>query len=220
MPMSDSKATAHAEHFASVEQQEHAAHLGMWVFLASEALLFAGFFALYACYRAEYGAGFIEGVEHGKKIIGSINTLVLLTSSYTVACSVESLRAGRPARSVALVSATVLMGIVFLALKFWEYALHFREGIIPNGTGRFFAEHTTPGLKSFFTIYYLATGLHALHVTVGMCVLCWIGASVAKGTVTRERSYKLALGAMYWHLVDVVWIFLWPLFYLTGRGGR
>jgi cytochrome c oxidase subunit 3 len=207
-----------AEPYDSLERQSHAAHLGMWVFLASEVLLFAGFFALYAGYRAHYAFGFATGVEHNTRMLGTINTLVLLTSSYAVASAVHALRRERVVTSVALLVATVFMGAVFLVIKFTEYAEHFHEGIYPGGRGHFFAEHLEPGLREFWTLYYATTGLHAIHVTVGMGVLAWTAWRVARGRVNPVHEHPLALAAMYWHLVDVIWIFVWPLFYLTGRG--
>jgi cytochrome c oxidase subunit 3 len=207
-----------AEPYDSLERQAHAAHLGMWVFLASELLLFAGFFALYAGYRATYPLGFAIGVEHNTRLLGTINTLVLLTSSYAVASAVHALRGGRVVRAVTLLFATVALGIVFLAIKFTEYAKHFQEGIYPGGRGAFFAQHGESGLREFWTLYFATTGLHAIHVTVGLFVLVWMAWRVARGHVSATHDHPLALAAMYWHLVDVVWIFVWPIFYLTGRG--
>ena len=205
-----------APHFATLAQQEHAAHLGMWVFLASESLLFAGLLCLYGAYRAHAPAAFALGVAHNTRLLGSINTAILLCSSYAAASAVHALRAGRRALSVGLLALTVAMGAGFLAIKIHEYALHFAEGIKPGGAGRFFVEHTDAGLRPFWTLYYLTTGLHAFHVAVGLMVLVWLAVRVARGRVTPEVSHPLALGAMYWHLVDVVWIFVWPLYYLTA----
>jgi cytochrome c oxidase subunit 3 len=216
--MVDPRAVEPAAHFATVEQQEHAAHLGMWIFLASEVLLFAGLFALYASYRLAYGAGFIDGVAHNTRVLGSVNTAVLLASSFAVAQAVHALRTGRARLAVALVGVTLAAGVAFLAIKFTEYALHFHEGIWPGGQGRFFHAHTTAGLAEFWTLYFVMTGLHAIHVTVGMAVLAVLAWQVASGRVSAAKPWPLAVGATYWHLVDVIWIFLWPIFYLAGRG--
>lgn len=128
-------------HFASMEQQAHAARLGMWLFLASEMLLFAGLFALFATYRIQYPDGFAEGVRHNTKVLGSINTGVLLTSSYLVALAVHGVRGGRFRSAGALVLATMALGGVFLAIKWVEYLHHFHDGIYPGGRGEFFLEH-------------------------------------------------------------------------------
>lgn len=208
-----------AEHFENLERQSHAARLGTWVFLASEVLFFAGLFGLYAAYRAEQPSGFSLGVEHGALALGSINTCVLLASSYTVALGVHALRRGKRRASALLVGATIALGACFLVVKIAEYAKHIDEGIYPGGAGLFFQEHPDPGAKTFFTLYYCMTGLHALHVVAGMTVLSLLVARVVRRDIEAATSYPLALGAAYWHLVDVVWIFLWPLFYLAP-GGR
>lgn len=207
-----------AEPYDSLERQSHAAHFGMWVFLASEMLLFAGFFALYAGYRVSYPLGFAAGVEANTRVLGSINTLVLLTSSYVVASSVHALRRERVVKTVTLLFLTMALGAAFLAIKITEYAKHFHEGIYPGGRGHYFALHGEPGLREFWTLYFATTGLHAIHVTVGLGVLAWMTWRVARGRVNAVHDHPLALAAMYWHLVDVVWIFVWPLFYLMGRG--
>jgi cytochrome c oxidase subunit 3 len=204
-----------ADHFEDMEQQAHAARLGMWIFLASEVLLFAALFALYVSYRIEHPRSFGEGVEHNTHILGSINTGVLLLSSYLVALGLHELRRGRRLVSVVLVCGTILLGFVFLAIKLTEYSRHFDEGIYPGGVGRFFAEHHgDQGMMLFWTLYFMMTGLHAVHVCVGMSVLGVLTFKVARGQITEAAPHPLELGAIYWHLVDVIWIFLWPLFYL------
>lgn len=204
-----------AEHFEDLEQQAHAARLGMWIFLASEALLFAALFALYVSYRMEHPPSFGEGVEHNTHVLGSINTGVLLLSSYLVALGLHALRRGRRFESVLFVCGTIVLGFVFLAIKITEYAEHFDEGIYPGGVGRFFAEHhQDQGMMQFWNLYFGMTGLHAVHVTAGMTVLGVLAFKVARGQITEAAPHRLELGAIYWHLVDVIWIFLWPLFYL------
>lgn len=209
---------ARAEHFESAERQAHAARLGMWVFLASEVLLFGALFALFATYQVRFPHAFREGVAHNTKILGSINTGVLLVSSTLVAGGVHALRAGHRNRALALTSGTIVLGLVFLAIKLTEYAEHFREGIYPGGVGRFFTERGlegTHGLPEFWTLYYGMTGLHAIHVTIGSAVLFAMVVGMVRGHVTPESAHRLEVSAIYWHLVDVIWIFLWPLFYLA-----
>lgn len=185
----------HAEHFADAEKQAHAARLGMWIFLASELLLFAALFTLFAAYRVEHAAAFHEAVAHNTKVLGSINTAVLLVSSTCVAGGVHALRANRRRLSLALVFTTIALGALFVAIKLTEYAKHFAEGIYPGGENQ------------FWTLYFGMTGLHAFHVLAGMTLLAVIG--------TRGNLHRLEIAALYWHLVDVIWIFLWPLFYLA-----
>lgn len=222
LPRVDESERAHSaehafleEHFETLGQQAHAARLGMWVFLASEALLFAALFALFASYRVHHPDAFREAVHENTKVLGSINTGVLLTSSTLVAGGVHALRAGRSRLAGGLVAGTMALGFVFLIIKFTEYGEHFREGIYPGSYGRYFTVHATRGLAEFWTLYYTMTGLHAVHVTVGLCVLGAMLLGLRRGSVAQATAHRLEIGAIYWHLVDVVWIFLWPLFYLA-----
>jgi cytochrome c oxidase subunit 3 len=203
------------EHFASMAQQAHAARLGMWVFLSSELLLFSGLFALFVTYRATYGATFHVAVAHNTKVLGSINTGVLLLSSTIVAGAVQMVKRGRLGLAALLVGLTITLGGIFLAIKLTEYTKHFSEGIFPGGVGRFFEEHSDPGMSLFWTLYFLMTGLHAIHVTIGMGLLGSTLWGMRSGKIAAGSPQRMELGAIYWHLVDVIWIFLWPLFYLA-----
>jgi cytochrome c oxidase subunit 3 len=203
------------EHFEDLEKQAHAARLGLWVFLASEVLLFGALFALFAAYRMHFPGEFHVAVAHNAKMLGSINTAVLLTSSTLVACSVHALRLERIKLTALLVASTMALGFAFLVIKILEYARHFREGVYPGGRGGFFTEHGIRGFSEFWTLYFGMTGLHAVHVTVGIVVLGTLLAGVLRGTIAARTIHRLELGAIYWHLVDLVWIFLWPLFYLA-----
>jgi cytochrome c oxidase subunit 3 len=200
------------DHFATLEQQAQAVKLGLAAFLASEALLFTGILALITAYRADWPAAFTEGVHHNTKILGSINTGVLLTSSALVAIAVELRRATKTRAAAFLTLATAGLGVIFVIIKLTEYAHHFRDGIYPGARGMFFQTHHVPGLPTFWTLYYLATGLHAIHVTCGVGVLSYRG---IRDLVAPTHEHTLEATALYWHLVDVIWIFLWPLFYLA-----
>lgn len=204
-----------AEHFDSFETQQHAARLGMWIFLASETLLFAGLFGLYVAYRTLYTHDFLEAAGHNHLALGTINTVVLISSSFTVAWSIHAMEHDRRRTSVLCLAATLGLGLLFLAIKMLEYGLHFREGIYPGGHYAF-AEMWNPGAKTFFTLYYFLSGLHALHVVAGMGILGWLLVRVLRCTETPRQHTALELGGLYWHLVDTVWIFLWPMLYLTG----
>ncbi|MFW5875486.1 MAG: cytochrome c oxidase subunit 3 [Myxococcota bacterium] len=211
------EAPLHAEHFESLERQAEAVRLGMWVFLASEALLFAALFALYAGYRAHWPLAFEEGVHHNDIYIGSINTIILIVSSFFAALAVQSLEAEGRRVAVWSLAATVLLGLTFLGLKLWEWTMHVQEGFVPGGASAFFQQHDTPGLPTFATLYYIFTGLHALHVIVGCAILAvflWLVGSRRLGPL---HGYRLEAGVLYWHLVDAIWIFLWPMFYLMGK---
>jgi cytochrome c oxidase subunit III len=202
-------------HFDSLEHQEHAARLGMWAFIGSEVLLFGGLFALYTAYRAEYPADFLEALHHNNLAIGTLNTVILIVSSFTVAWAVHSLGHGRSRTCVVSLGLTIVLGVAFLIFKGVEYTEHFGEGIFP-GSHYAYAGMDTPGAKMFFTLYYLMTGLHALHMIGGIGLMAWLMRRVVRRRTTREYHAELEMGGLYWHLVDSIWIFLWPLFYLTG----
>jgi cytochrome c oxidase subunit III len=205
----------HGDQFESLGQQAQASRLGMWVFLGSELLLFAGLFALYAAGRVGAPAAFHEGIAHSTKILGSINTGVLITSSTFAALSVQALRRSKRGLCLLALLATLGLAAVFLIIKLTEYGRHFREGIYPGGAGQFFATHSNHGLALFWTLYFVSTGLHAIHVLVGMLVIGFTAVGIARGSIHAERLYPLENATLYWHLIDLVWIFLWPLYYLT-----
>ena len=205
-----------APHFEDLGKQTHAVHLGMWIFLGSEVLLFAGLFALYAGYRVMYPRDFTAAVAHNDVAIGTINTFILITSSLTVALSVHAARAGRLRRAGSLLGASIFLGAAFLVLKGMEYRAHFHEGIFP-GEGYRFAALPGYGAKLFFTLYYLLTGLHAIHVTAGLILLFWVLHGCIKRRYSPAYHTPVELAGLYWHLIDIIWIFLWPLLYLARR---
>lgn len=214
--MLDVAAPSHEEHFESLERQKTAARLGMWVFLASEVLLFAGLFALYAAQRALHPDAFAAGVRESVHWVGHTNTFVLLTSSALLALAVHVLRADRRRLAAALLAATVALGLAFLALKGVEYAEHVRHGQVPGGRGPFFEAHPQPeGLPVFFTLYWITTGAHAVHVSAGVLVLAFFALWTFRRRLGATHAHRLEVAALYWHLVDAVWIFLWPLYYLV-----
>lgn len=202
-----------AEHFEDIHKQRHAARFGMWVFLVSEVLLFAGFFVLYWAGRSHYPESFEEGVGHNNIAIGTINTGILLTSSFFVALAVALQREGRKTWTALCLWTAAALGLVFLVLKGIEYWQHIAEGAVPGGGTRFY-EDKPPALPLFFTLYFVTTGAHALHVIIGMITLIAIGAMAWRGKLQPPRDHVVEIGGLYWHLVDVIWIFLWPMFYL------
>ena len=200
--------------YDSLSRQHATARLGMWVFLASESLLFAALFALYAAYRFIYPAEFHAAAAHANVLLGTINTYLLLTSSLTVALSIHETKHGRRRRALILLAITIGLGVTFEVLKLVEYGLHLRDGIAPGGYYSF-SELPAHGAVLYFTLYYLMTGLHALHVLGGLAALAWLWLRLYRGRITSESYLALELGGLYWHLVDLVWIFLWPLIYLV-----
>jgi len=202
-----------AHHFDSIEKQDYAARLAMWLFLATEVLLFAGLFLGYTVYRHFYHETFHEASRTLSITLGTINTIVLITSSLTVALAFHAVKVGKNNQAVALLVFTVLCAIAFLVIKGFEYRHKFEEGMLP---GQFYSykEITGPGANLYFTIYFLSTGLHAFHVIVGMSVLIWLTLRIKRGAYSPNHYVAVELGALYWHLVDLVWIFLFPLLYL------
>ena len=204
-----------ASQFESMEVQAHASKLGMWIFLSSELLLFAGLFALYAASRAHDPTVFRQAVHENAKIFGSVNTAILLVSSTTAAAGVHEIRNGQRKRSIALFVVTIVLGFAFLGVKFTEYAKHVHDGILPGGHGSYFLTHDRSTYAIFWTLYYVMTGLHAVHVTVGIGVLVSVILGIRNKNIFPGKSHRAEIGAMYWHLIDLVWIFLWPLLYLA-----
>jgi cytochrome c oxidase subunit III len=211
-------AEAHvAEHFGTEEAQEHAAHLGMWVFIATEVLLFGGLFVCYAAYRFLYPEAFLQTATKEMELtIGTVNTLVLLVSSVLVAFADTLIRRDRQLPCAACLALAAALGVVFLSLKGVEYAHHVEHGALPGHWYRM-AELPGPGPAMFMTLYFLMTGLHAVHMTVAVVVLLWICWQSMAGSYSRGYHTPVALGGMYWHLVDVIWVFLYPLFYLLSK---
>ncbi|HUK65289.1 MAG TPA: cytochrome c oxidase subunit 3 family protein [Anaeromyxobacteraceae bacterium] len=202
-----------AHHFPNLRQQEHAARLGMWLFLATEILLFGGLFTAYSVYRFLYPEAFAKGSEHLSVAAGTVNTIVLITSSLTAALAHHLVEKKRGKLAACCLAITVLLALAFLGIKAWEWTHDFREGFFP---GRFYdsSEFTLTGAPMFFTMYFLLTGLHGLHVLVGMTVLGTLGVLSWRGKYDHGYVTPVELGAMYWHLVDLIWIFLYPLLYL------
>jgi len=190
------------------------ARAGLWLFLLSEILLFGGMFVLYAMYRYKFPADFHAGSQELSRFDGTLNTIVLLTSSLTVVVALFSLHEKRNLRRSAIfLAATIALGLTFLVVKSFEWSTKFEHGLYPGA--KFLA--TQPhGFILFFGLYFTMTGLHALHVMVGMGVLSGVLNFALRGKITPERINIMENGALYWHLVDVIWIFLFPLFYLIS----
>jgi cytochrome c oxidase subunit 3 len=197
--------------FPTLERQREADHFGMMIFLSTEVLIFGGLFAAAFVLRAEHAAEYARASKAMHVWLGGINTAVLLTSSALVALMVEAVRADAARLAKWLLIGAIGLGFAFLAIKFTEYALEYRDGVVPLLSDRNIASGPQ---RLFMDLYFAATGLHALHVTVGMGLL---GSLIWPfGAARRDRSAVFAgNAALYWHLVDVVWIFLYPTLYLA-----
>lgn len=202
------------EQFDSWERQSDALRFGMWVFLASELLLFSGLFALYAAYRSEYSAEFVQALHTNTLIYGTLNMYVLLTSSFTVVLALHAMRAQAPRAAALWLGVSALLGCAFLGIKAVEYTEHIMEGALP-GPYYHFERAATLGGNRFYTLYWVTTFAHALHVFGGIVVLLWTARHALQGRYTTQDHARFENATLYWHFVDVMWIFLWPIFYLA-----
>ena len=208
------QAPSHAHQFDDAEQQRDTASLGMWIFLATEFMFFGGLFVSYIAYRYLYPQAFAEASAHLKTLLGGLNTGVLLTSSLTMALAVHAAQAGRRRAIVAFLLLTIALGLVFLGVKAYEYYSEYQEGLVPalNFTlGGAQAQHA----QLFFILYFLMTGLHAIHMTIGICVVLVITLLAWRGRFSAEYNTPVELVGLYWHFVDIIWVFLYPLLYLV-----
>ncbi len=212
--MQASQASPLAHHFESLDKQAHASRLAMWIFLATEVLLFTALFAAYSVYRYLYPEGFAQSSRSIETWIGFVNTLILVTSSFTVATGLHFATKGQGRRTGIFFGISVLFALAFLALKAVEYTHHFQEGQLPGAYYHFERVHAA-GAPIFFSLYFLITGLHAFHVIVGMTVLVVIGVMAYRGRYTAEYHVPVENAGLYWHLVDLIWIFVFPLIYLV-----
>ena len=187
------------------------AKFGMWLFLFTEVLLFGGLFILYGVYLARYPKEFVTAGAQLNVWFGGANTLVLLTSSLFVAVSITALRRGATALCLRLLAGTVACAVLFLINKFFEWSAKIQHGIHP---GSAHLKELRPGEMVFFNIYYLTTGLHGIHVVIGTAVLVWSMVLIRRGRVHAGDWVVLENAGLYWHLVDLIWIFIFPLYYL------
>lgn len=186
--------------------------IGMWLFLYSEIILFGGLFVLYAAYFHEHPQAFVAGGKELNRIIGALNTVVLLVSSFTVAASITAMQQQAVKTAKRLLAFSLLCGVIFLVNKYFEWGAKIGHDIYPNSETLTSGE---PGLNIFFGLYYVITGLHGLHVIIGMVLLAISWVFIHTGRITQDRLSMLDNAGLYWHLVDLIWIFVFPLFYLV-----
>ncbi len=201
----------HSPH--SIPANDGRGRLGMWLFVSTEILLFGGLFLLYSAYRWRHHADFHTASMLLDRVFGTTNTIVLITSSLFVVLSIHWLRERRLALAKLFLGLTLLCGLTFLVIKGFEWGHKFESGLYPN------APHLLSlpfGEILYFGLYFSMTGLHALHVIAGMTVFTYVFRGMSKGRVTPERPILLENVGLFWHLVDIIWIFLFPLFYLIS----
>ncbi len=206
--------TALAHHFEDIEQQHEAVTLGMWVFLVTEIMFFGGLFAGYGIYRAAYPAAWREASLQLDMIVGAANTAVLIGSSLTMALAVHAAQTRRRRALLGYLVATMVLGSAFLGVKVIEYAGKVNAGLVP---GSLFTYDGAAQVQLFFVFYFSMTGLHALHMVVGIAIMAIMAAMAFRGQLLGDHHKPVEVLGLYWHFVDIVWIFLFPLLYLIGR---
>lgn len=201
------------EPWEEIGRQREAATLGIWVFLASEVLFFGGLFAGYAVARLLNGSEFIDAMRHTDIWYGTVNTAVLLTSSLTMAVAAQTAGAGYRSMARRCFVATAALGLLFLVLKGFEYHKDIVDGLAPGA--QFMLRPAAA--QVFFSFYWVMTGLHAVHLVIGIVLVSRLAVLSARTAFPLQSSPQIEVTALYWHLVDVIWIILYPLLYLGGR---
>ena len=214
-------------HFEDLDNQKDAATFGMWVFIVNEIMFFGGLFLAYTIYRHLHYAAFAHASHHLDLTLGTINTAVLIGSSLTMAMAVHAAALGHRRQIVLYILGTILLGSVFLGIKTKEYADKFEAHLVPGP--HFSAEHLTDDqgrplqgdearqTQIYYSLYFAMTGLHAAHMVVGIPILAVIAWMARRGRFTPEYHTPVEMVGLYWHFVDIIWIFLFPLLYLIGR---
>lgn len=188
----------------------------MWVFLTTETLFFGVLFFAYLVMRLAHPEGFAAASRHTDMLMGTLNTAVLLTSSMTMALAVEAATLGRARLASRLLTATLLLGVVFLAIKGYEYRREYVEHLWP-GSGFRFDGPNAAGAQTFFWLYFVMTGFHALHLVIGVALVGFMAWRLARGGLTAQSAASIDNAGLYWHFVDIVWIFMYPALYLVSR---
>ena len=197
----------------SAHRDDVGAKMGMWLFLFTELMLFGGMFVAYAAYRGLHPDDFHKAAGELNVALGVTNTVVLLTSSLTVVLSIGAIQRGRKSLSLLFLGATMALGLVFLVIKYFEWTAKIHHGLSPGSPHLM---DLPPGERLFFGLYFTMTGLHGLHIIIGLTVLGVMAVLLGRGRIRQDDYAKLENAGLYWHLVDVIWIFLLPLFYLAA----
>jgi len=202
-----------AHHFETHEQQSDAASLGMWAFLVQEVMFFGGLFTVYLVYRTLHPGAWAEGSAHLPVELGTLNTAVLIGSSLTMALAVRCAQLAQGRRAALFIVATMVLAFVFLGVKSVEYSHKWHDSLIP-GVRWDPAPGSDPYLNLFFAMYFVMTGCHALHMLIGLVLMVFVARKAWRGGYTRANYLGVECLGLYWHFVDLVWIFLFPLLYL------
>jgi cytochrome c oxidase subunit III len=199
------------EPYQTLEQQHETAEFGMWIFLATELMLFGGLFTAYTVYRSVYPEGFAEGSRHLDLVYGAVNTVILLISSLTMVLAVQAAEVGHRRKLFWYLVATAALGVLFLVIKGAEYEKHFTEGMVP-GLNWTYAGPNANAVQLLFIAYFTMTGLHSIHLIIAIVIVAIFAFRLP------ERRTSVEMVGLYWHFVDIIWTFLFPLLYLFGLG--
>jgi cytochrome c oxidase subunit 3 len=206
--------------FEELEQQYDASNFGMWVFLATEIMFFGGLFTAYIIYRSMYYSGFVAGSHGLEGGFGAAMTFILLASSFTMFMSVHAAREGKRAMLIVLLLLTIFLGIAFLGIKFTEYGHKWHEQMVPglnfNPSVEELRGAPASAVELFMCFYFFMTGLHALHMIIGIGLLSVMTILAWRGKIRRDNYDRIEVSGLYWHFVDIIWIYLFPLLYLIG----
>ena len=202
-------------HFNSFQQEHEADEFGMWLFLLTELMLFGGLFLGYIVYRTTYPLGFAEGSRHLEVAYGGPNTIILIASSLTMVLAVRGARLGAPRSLFWYLLATAALGVLFMIVKGAEYYAHFVDGMVPALNWTYSGPYANQVLLFFFA-YFALTGLHSLHLVIGIVLVLIVAWMARHGAFLRERHVPVEMLGLYWHFIDIVWMFLLPLLYLFG----
>jgi cytochrome c oxidase subunit 3 len=205
-----------AHHFENLEQQREAGTLGMWVFLVTEIMFFGGMFLAYLVYRSAFPRMFAEASSQLDLTLGAVNTVVLICSSFTMALAVFGAQVGNRRMLVFFLLLTILLGLAFLGIKSLEYRHKFEHHLFPGSHFRYQGSNAREA-QIFFGLYFAMTGMHALHMIIGVGLLSVLAWMAKRGRFSPEYFSPVELSGLYWHFVDIIWIFLFPLLYLIGR---
>lgn len=205
-----------AHHFEDAEQQHEAITIGMWAFLVTEVMFFGGLFLIYIVSRLQFPDGFAEASNHLNMTLAGVNTVVLLCSSLSVALAVHAAQTDKRGQLVGFLLLTILFAITFLGLKGMEYYHEYEEHLIP-GLNFMFEGPLANGVERFFVVYFVMTGVHAIHMILGIGVMFFLLWKASRGAYSSAHFSPIEVFGLYWHFVDVIWVFLFPLLYLVGR---
>lgn len=204
-------------HFDTLGQQQAASTLGMWVFLATEVLFFGGMFLAYTLYRTWYPDAWVAASHHLDVWLGAFNTAILIGSSLTMAMAVRSAQVGNRKGQLVFLALTIVLGTAFLGVKAVEYADKFDHHLVPGPGFLFDDARYARAAQIFFSVYFAMTGIHAAHMVIGLGLLLWLLVKAQRGVFTAAYNTPVEMVGLYWHFVDIIWIFLFPLLYLVGH---